>query len=100
MAVKGKKQYGFYLDEENVEFLKSHFVALKDSGGLSLFIDKYLERTVWIMKSNPDYVSEIKRKSGKLTFNKLWQLVKLHWGNLEEQENCEIEKKIESKKIQ
>lgn len=100
MAVKGKKQYAFYLDEKNVEFLKSHFSSLKDSGGLSGFIDKYLDRSVRIMKSNPDYVSAIKRKPGKLTFNKLWQLVKLHWGNLEEQENCEIEKKIESKRPQ
>lgn len=100
MAVKGKKAYLFYLDEKNVESLKAHFESLKDSGGLSGFIDKYLERTIWIMKSNPDYVSEIKRDPGKMRFRKLWQLVKLHWGNLEEQENCEIEKKIEVKKPQ
>jgi len=100
MAVKGKKQYAFYLDEKNVEFLKAHFASIKDSGGLSGFIDKYLERTVWIMKSNPDYVSEIKRNPGKLGFKKLWQLVKLQWSSLEEQENCDLEKKIEAEKHQ
>lgn len=98
MAVKGKKAYLFYLDEENVEFLKAHFSARKSSGGFSEFIDKYLERTVWMLKSNPDIFDEI--KPGKFTFQKLWQLVKLQWRTMEEHENCEMEKKIEAKKVQ
>ena len=95
MAVEGKKAYKFYLDEKNVEFLKSHFASLKDSGGLSGFIDKYLERSVWILKSSPEYVSEIKKHPGKFNFIKLWQLVKLQWNILEEHENCALEKKNE-----
>lgn len=98
MAVKGKKQYAFYLDEENVEFIKAHFVSRKDSGGLSGFIDKYLERTVFMIKSNPDIFDKI--KPGYLTFPKLWQLVKLQWRCLDEQDNCNVEDKIEAKKHQ
>lgn len=91
MAVKGKKQYAFYLDEDNVEFLKSHFISRKDSGGLSGFIDKYLSRTVWMIKSNPDIYNKI--EPGKLTFQKLWQIVKLQWRVMEEHENCDVEEK-------
>jgi hypothetical protein len=98
MAVKGKRKYSFYLDENNVEFLKAHFVARKDEGGLSGFLDKYLERTVWMLKSNPDVFEKI--KPGKLTFPKLWQLVKLQWRNMEEHENCKVEKNIEVEKHQ
>jgi len=93
MAVKGKKLYAFYLDEENVEFLKAHFASVKDSGGLSGFIDKYLNRSVWILKSSPEYQSEIHCNPGKFTFSKLWQLVKVQWNLMEEQENCDIESK-------
>lgn len=100
MAVKGKRKYTFYLDEDNVEFLKTHFATVKDSGGLSQFIDKYIDRSVWILKSSPEYASEIKKHSGKFNFSKLWQLVKLQWNILEEHENCDLEKKIEAGKHQ
>lgn len=89
MAVKGKKGYMIYLDEENVEFLQNHFVSRKGSGGLSLFIDKYLARTVFILKNNPDAIEKI--KPGKLTFKSAWQLLKLQFRIAEEQANCDIE---------
>lgn len=88
MAVKGKRKYTFYLDEDNVEFLKTHFATTKDTGGLSLFIDKYIERSVWMLKSNPDIFKNM--KSGKMTFGNLWQVVKLQWRVMDEYENCEL----------
>lgn len=92
MTVKGKKGYMFYLDEENVEFLKKHFVTRKGEGGLSFFIDKYIARSVWMIKNNPDVYEKI--KPGKMTIKSLWQLLKLQSRLLDEQDNCETEEKI------
>ena len=99
MAIKGKKRYVFYLNEENVEYLKTHFETKRDTGGLSDFIDKYISRSVWILKNNQDFYKSNKQESGKLTFNKLWGLIKAQWKLLEEHENCKLEDEIESKKI-
>lgn len=92
MAVKGKKKYSFYLTEENVDFLQNHFIARKDAGGLSGFIDKYLERSVWMLKNNPDVIEKV--KPGKMTLKSFWQLLRLQARLSEEQANCDIEKKI------
>ena len=92
MAVKGKKAYLFYLEQENVEFLQNHFVTRKGAGGLSGFIDKYLERSVWMIKNNPDIYEKV--KPGKMTFKSFWQILKLQYRMSEEQAYCEIEEEM------
>ena len=44
MTVKGKKEYSFYLTEENVEFVKSFIEKGKGKGGMSAFVDQYFEK--------------------------------------------------------
>ena len=46
MAVKDKKRYTFYLDEDNVNFIKSHIRTTKGTGGLSRLIDNYFSELV------------------------------------------------------
>ena len=89
MGMKGKKKYTFYLEEENVEFLRAHFIRKRDEGGLSGFIDKYLERAVWIAKANHELYEKIPSK--KFTFKGFWNLLKIQYRLQEERENCEIE---------
>lgn len=97
MAVKGKKGYMFYLNPENVEFLQNHFISRKGDGGLSLFIDRHLERSVWMIKNNPDIYSKI--KPGKMTFKSFWQFLKLQARLSGEEMNCEIEEEISEKDV-
>lgn len=75
MAVQGKKAYKLYLDEENIEFLKSYLDRRRASGGLSALVDKYLARCVFMVKENQDIFDNL--EPGKLKFNKLMQLMKI-----------------------
>jgi hypothetical protein len=74
MAVKGKKRYVLYLNEESTEFLKSYLETKKNKGGLSLLVDKYIGRQVLAIK-NHQKVSE------EITLNELSipQAMKLFW---------------------
>ena len=43
MAVKNKKKYAVYLDEENAEYVKSFLETTKNKGGLSGVVDGYIK---------------------------------------------------------
>lgn len=77
MAIQGKKAYKLYLDEENVEYLREYFQGRKNSGSLSDFIDKYLERSVKIAKLNRNILDDI--EPGKMTVKKFWKLCKMEF---------------------
>lgn len=96
MAIPEKKAYKLYLDEENVEFLRSYLRNRRNQQGLSGLVDKYLARCVWMIKNNQDIFKKI--EPGKLTFSKFWQLLKLQIKISEEQDNCDFEKGIADKK--
>ena len=89
MAISGKKAYKFYLNEENVEFLRAQLERRHVDGGLSGFIDKYLARTVWMVKNNKE--SFDKMKPGKLTWRNIWQLWKIQYNLEVDRINCEHE---------
>lgn len=74
MAVRGKKEFKFYLDEENVEYLRQHFKGRASGDSLSTFIDKYLDRSAKIAKMNEELLKEI--KPGPMTFGKFWKMFK------------------------
>ena len=75
MAVIGKKKYQIYLDVENVEFLRSHFETRSNTGGLSGFLDKYVARSVCMIKDNKEIFDSI--PPGKMTWKGFWNLCKL-----------------------
>jgi uncharacterized protein YcbX len=77
MAVQGKKEFKFYLDENNVEFLRNHFKGRSRGDSLSTFIDKYLERSVKIAKMNKELIDKI--EPGRMTFKKFWKLSKMEF---------------------
>ena len=77
MAVQGKKEFKFYLDEKNVEYLRQHFKGRAAGDSLSTFIDKYLERSVKIAKMNEKLLKEI--EPGPMTFKKFWKLAKVEF---------------------
>lgn len=75
MAVQGKKEFKFYLDENNVEYLRRYFKGRAQGDSLSTFIDKYLERSVRIAKRNEKLFKEI--EPGPMTFKKFWKLARV-----------------------
>lgn len=77
MAVKGKKEFKFWLDEENVEYLRQYFKGRAAGDSMSMFIDKYLERSVKIAKMNEKLFQEI--ELGPMTFKKFWKLCKIEF---------------------
>lgn len=42
MAIKGKKMYSIYLDEDDAEFLKAFLEKTKNKGGLSAVMNGHL----------------------------------------------------------
>jgi hypothetical protein len=75
MAVKGKKLYRLYLDQENYELVQSYLDTRKHAGGMSGLMDKHLTRCADVIRKNPE-LSEI--EPGKLTLKKFWKLAKLN----------------------
>lgn len=52
MAVKNKKKYSLYLDEENAEYVKSFLELTKNKGGLSGVVDGYLKTMAFTLKAS------------------------------------------------
>ena len=48
--VKEKKEYKFYLDEEETEFVKSFLTKTRNTGGLSACVDGYIKTMAKTLK--------------------------------------------------
>lgn len=46
MAIKGKERFTVYLDEDNVQFIKSFLDTRRGQGGFSSVLDFYLDKLV------------------------------------------------------
>lgn len=66
MAVKNKKQYGLYLDEENTEYVKSFLEMTKNKGGLSGVVDGYLASMALTLKASGYKVGQKKLTPAQL----------------------------------
>lgn len=76
MAIEGKKRYQIYLDEKNMDFLKTHFDSRPNTGGISGLLDKYLARCVFMIKENQEIFDQI--EPGKMTLKSFWKLTKIN----------------------
>lgn len=50
--LKKKKKYGFYVDEENTEYLKDFLAHTPGMGGMSTLIDGYIDVLVDVIKKS------------------------------------------------
>lgn len=74
MAIKGKKIFQLYLDQENYELVKEYLDTRPGQGGMSALMDKHLERCAKIVKNNRNLFGEI--EPGKMTVKKFFQFLK------------------------
>ena len=68
MAIKGKRQYTLYLDEENTEYVKEFLLTTKHQGGLSGIVDAHLSSMAKTLKASKYLPGE------KLTAAKLFRI--------------------------
>ena len=52
MAIKNKKSYSFYLDEENYSYVKSFLETTRNKGGVSGIIDAHLKALALTLKAS------------------------------------------------
>lgn len=70
MAIKGKKKYMIYLNEENAEYVKSFLETTRNKGGLSGIMDAHLKTMTLTLKAS-NY-----KKGQKVGFMKLLKIAK------------------------
>jgi len=67
MAIKEKKRYVVYLDEENTEYVKNFLEATKHKGGLSGLMDQYVASMARTLRASK-YVKGQDRVTAKQAF--------------------------------
>jgi hypothetical protein len=101
MAVKGKKRYVLYLDEETTEFVKSYLEKKKNKGGLSLLVDKYLSRQVLAIENHEKTSEKLKLNELSIpqAFKLFWKFMKSDRNHIKQYENGDEDhnKKLEKK---
>ena len=90
MAVKGKKRYVLYLDENTTEFVKSYLETTKNKGGLSLLVDKYLGRTAIVIKKHENLTENV--EATKLSIPTIFKIFKDSWKKEREHKSIENNK--------
>lgn len=70
MAVKNKKKYSLYLDEERAEYVKAFLETTRNKGGLSGVVDGYI-KTMYLTLKASGY-----KPGQKLTMKQIFEIAK------------------------
>lgn len=70
MAVKGKKTYKLYLDEENTEYVRSFIESKRGAGGLSAIVDGMIKNLADTLRE-----SGVGEPGAKLNWAKMIRMV-------------------------
>ena len=67
MAIKNKKRYFLYLDEENAEYVKDFLETTRHKGGMSGLVDSYIASMAKTLRASK-YVKGQDRVTAKQAF--------------------------------